>query len=448
MRRILVVWMMLLFVTAACAAPAGPLGATVTAPPAPASAGVITQSVPAGAAASVSATASDAPPADSADSAVTVCHKTGAATQLFVEDQAGYCLLYPVGFQAEHPLITETVLAGPVLDDGQARAFITVQHAGGLTAAQAAGNLADEVQSALPGFAITRTEIMMGGEPAIVLDHMPGQDINRQVVIVHGDRLYKLMFVPADPAQAAAYTQMDDLYGQVTGSFTFLATGAPPSQASLTPETAALVWEGHTPFGDGDAQVCKRLLVTPDGRAEIGTCDATGTPAAAPVTPGQEWTEIYAHFAPFQVQAADGQMTFRGQGQAAGPAWSRALAVWAQFTYGAVATGRVGAANRTALSWWLGEVSGQPGSCAHLVALVYGYAYANIDPCQGGQNQASVGGWLTTDEWTQFDAWLYGRAQLYQDNNYFSGMGAQAMNDAEIAALAQWAQEVYSRLQP
>jgi hypothetical protein len=44
-----------------------------------------------------------------------------------------------------------------------------------------------------------------------VLDNMPGQDTNRQVVIVHNDRLYKLNFVPVGEDYGDAYRQMEDL---------------------------------------------------------------------------------------------------------------------------------------------------------------------------------------------------------------------------------------------
>jgi hypothetical protein len=55
-----------------------------------------------------------------------------------------------------------------------------------------------------------------------VLDNMPGQDTNRQVVIVHNDRLYKLNFVPVGEDYGDAYRQMEDLYTTVIHSWNFM----------------------------------------------------------------------------------------------------------------------------------------------------------------------------------------------------------------------------------
>ena len=79
------------------------------------------------------------------------------------------------------------------------------------------------------------------------------------------------------------------------------------------------------------------------------------------------------------------------------------------------------------MSWWLDELPDQPGACRHLLVLVYGYVYANVDPCEGGQVLRTVEGWLKTEELEQFDAWLYNRAPLFLDNHYFEGRGQQAM---------------------
>jgi hypothetical protein len=78
--------------------------------------------------------------------------------------------------------------------------------------------------------------------------------------------------------------------------------------------------------------------------------------------------------------------------------------------------------------------------------LVNGYAYSNITPCEGGQVQETVGGWLDTAEWDKFDSWLYSSGELYQDNNYFSGQAQGEMDQAGAEALADWANAVYARL--
>jgi len=122
------------------------------------------------------------------------------------------------------------------------------------------------------------------------------------------------------------------------------------------------------------------------------------------------------------------------------------MAAWARFTYGELLAGRVSASVKTVMAWPMGEVPGQPGYCHQLIVLVYGYAYLYRMPCQGGPVQEAVGGWLETDEWEQFDAWLYSRAPVYQGEGYFAGQGAEEMAEAEITELSNWAETVYARL--
>ncbi len=70
--------------------------------------------------------------------------------------------------------------------------------------------------------AIERSVISVGGEDAVVLDGLPGQDINRQVVVVHGDRLYHLTFVPASADYGDLYAQMETLYSTAIDSLAFV----------------------------------------------------------------------------------------------------------------------------------------------------------------------------------------------------------------------------------
>lgn len=212
-------------------------------------------------------------------------------------------------------------------------------------------------------------------------------------------------------------------------------------------EDAALIWEGislaNSPQGD-----CVGLTLSVDGQARIGPCGAVDTPVEFLADQPGGWTEILARFAPFEQEIPDGRIVFRGQGQIGSPAWQRAISSWAEFTYAELASGRVSASGRTVMSWWLGELPDQPGLCRHLVVLTHGYTNANITPCAGGQVQDTVIGWIDPAAWDQFDAWLVDRAPVYQDNDYFSGEGTSAMSEADIAALADWAGQVYAGLRP
>jgi hypothetical protein len=63
---------------------------------------------------------------------------------------------------------------------------------------------------------------MLDGAPANQFDQLPGQDLNRQVVLVHNDRFYTLTFVPDDPSMGDVYAEMETLYEMVMDSFSFL----------------------------------------------------------------------------------------------------------------------------------------------------------------------------------------------------------------------------------
>jgi hypothetical protein len=233
-------------------------------------------------------------------------------------------------------------------------------------------------------------------------------------------------------------------------------TQAPGPEATaeeeLLPDTAssgdaALAWEGDPDLGDNQAD-CLSLRLTASGEATIGPCGEAGTPAELLAQQQQTWTGMLNRFAPFEYESEQERVVFEGQGDIASPAWERAIASWARFTYMQAASGRVSASVQTVMSWWLGETPGQPGYCRHLVVLNYGYAYANIDPCEGGQTAESVAGWLETSEWEPFDAWLYDRAPVYEGDNYFAGLGTTEMSEAEVESLSEWAEGVYTRLAP
>jgi hypothetical protein len=150
------------------------------------------------------------------------CRAATSDTHSLKNDTSGYCLLYPAGYRAEQPNPDETVLFTGSLQNLEAeRAYIQVSNAGGRAASEIAGGIAAEVKASLPNWGVRQSATRIGGETAIVLDNVPGQDISRQVVAVHNGRLYLLTFVPVDPAQGDSYLAMDMLYNTTLESFRF-----------------------------------------------------------------------------------------------------------------------------------------------------------------------------------------------------------------------------------
>lgn len=206
---------------------------------------------------------------------------------------------------------------------------------------------------------------------------------------------------------------------------------------------AVLSWEG-APLSDDTA--CGRLVIDSKGQVTFGPCgeasqvQSLGAHAA-------EWAALQTRFAAFDYATDTTTLTFNGVGEISGAAWQRALAAWAQLVYSELAAGRTSAAVATAMSWFVGKVTAQSDLCQHLIVLSYGYAYAQVAPCAGGDVETMVTGVLTGDEVAQFDQWLYGYAPLYVENNYLAGVGAQAAGAAETQQIDAWAQAVYMRLQ-
>jgi hypothetical protein len=148
------------------------------------------------------------------------CVAPHANEQQVLSESFGYCFLIPADFTYEEPSETNAnVFFGSIMDVEHPKLFIEVTDAGGRTAATAA----DELVASFEGFEIPRTfGDTLGYEPAERLDGVPGQDLGRVLLAVHGDRLYRLTFVPNDPSQGDVNMQMEALFTKVLNTFRFL----------------------------------------------------------------------------------------------------------------------------------------------------------------------------------------------------------------------------------
>ena len=154
-------------------------------------------------------------------SPVDACPAPTGDLQVLVSDENGYCLLYPAAYSTDfqnYVVINPITGAGDV--PGDAWVSITVEPAAGRTAAQVADEKIAEVG---PGFNITRSDIQIDGEPAVVVDGIPGQDSSRSVFVSKNEMLYMLIFAPwypntVDPSQP---TQLEQLYSTVIETLHF-----------------------------------------------------------------------------------------------------------------------------------------------------------------------------------------------------------------------------------
>src|SRR3990172_7453752 len=125
------------------------------------------------------------------------CPTPTAETRLYMNEEDGYCFLYPATAYATIPhfVVINPVPPGSVGDViGDGWLSIEMRSANGLTAAEVADG---EINTLPPGgFDIVRTGIEIDGVPAVVVDGLPGPDSWRRVFVVANDRVYTLIFLP------------------------------------------------------------------------------------------------------------------------------------------------------------------------------------------------------------------------------------------------------------
>ena len=150
------------------------------------------------------------------------CPSPTSATKLLTNAEAGYCLLYPAEYSTTLP---DFIVINPTtgFGDGPGDAWLLVATAP--ASGRSAAQIVDEQIAALgEGFNITRLEVEVDGEQAVVVDGLPAQDSARYVFIVHNDRLYNLTFMPWYP-NAADPTPLEDLYTMVMDTLHFMPQG-------------------------------------------------------------------------------------------------------------------------------------------------------------------------------------------------------------------------------
>ncbi len=148
------------------------------------------------------------------------CRQGGDSMQLLTDEAHNFCVLVPKGFTISQPGDTEVAaFVGPMAPGGPAVGWIMISDAQGKSAAENAAPAIADAQNL--GISVTQQAITVGGEPAVMVDGLPGQDMTRKVFVVHGGVLYELGFTPSD-SKLDTYPALQSLYEAVVGSFTFL----------------------------------------------------------------------------------------------------------------------------------------------------------------------------------------------------------------------------------
>ena len=155
-----------------------------------------------------------------------------AQTQSLVDEARGFCLLYPATHTVEQIDSGNTeIVLGTLMNHIDPRVSIVVEELGGRSLQQAV----DEFLAGYEGFDIAQTPMSVGGENAVQLDNIPGQDYSRKVMVAHDGFLYQVSIAPYDPAQTGTIAQAEELSKVVIDSFRFIRTD---QTLSAQPETA------------------------------------------------------------------------------------------------------------------------------------------------------------------------------------------------------------------
>ncbi len=137
-------------------------------------------------------------------------------TESFSSDQLGVCFSYPHGYQ-QIPTGDSIEIAAPGVPGSDVRGLFWLET--GNAYDRSGDTIAAQDMALAAGTDVRRSTIMLGGEPAVVLDGMPGQDLQRRVYVVRQPTLYVLAFMPTRSQDQGVSAQMETLYAAVTGSW-------------------------------------------------------------------------------------------------------------------------------------------------------------------------------------------------------------------------------------
>ena len=149
--------------------------------------------------------------------------------RLFSNDQLELCFSYPPDY-TPYPANDRVEIAAPDLPGNDVKGLFWLEVSESLN--RTAEEISDQdmnyavTQQGVPIENLDRWTIALGGEHAVVLDGMPGQNLQRRLYVVHEETLYVLVFWPTRSENQAADDQMEALYTAVTNSWLWSPCGA------------------------------------------------------------------------------------------------------------------------------------------------------------------------------------------------------------------------------
>lgn len=150
------------------------------------------------------------------------CQQEGMKS--YVDLMNAYCFAYPADFiadsrglaaisaQPENPANSEEVLVRLDIFSGPATAEATSD--------QLVSDFRKQFEGSQSPVRLRQTQITLDGQPAQVLEPVPGRLSSRMVFALHNGRFYQMIFFPVD--EPSVETDLNRLYEAVVSTFTFL----------------------------------------------------------------------------------------------------------------------------------------------------------------------------------------------------------------------------------
>lgn len=143
----------------------------------------------------------------------------------YTNETLGFSVFLPKDYQVNQSTEQYISIVAPAVEGAghPGLASISVEPANGRTAEEAARQVYLEAKEILgEGGSVTITAAGVDGEPGYVVVGVPGQDMHRQMFVVHNGLLYWFFFTPDEPQHSpVSYTQMEDIFAMVMNTFHF-----------------------------------------------------------------------------------------------------------------------------------------------------------------------------------------------------------------------------------
>ena len=166
------------------------------------------------------------------------CPQAAPGSEQLIDAARGICFLYPDNydvFQGTDEAFT--LYVDSLLNTGAPLASISFEAADGRS-------LDELTAQRLTDYAFPDTEpqsMMLGGEAAVMLDNLPGQDTNRRLFTIHDDTVIDLMVARIGDDYGEVGVQAEALFEMITASLQFIPkiAGAPLQAGPECPEPVA-----------------------------------------------------------------------------------------------------------------------------------------------------------------------------------------------------------------